>query len=78
MSGPYTPDKNHHRDDSPAELEASRIESRVNRSQRSCAKVKRGRLRPVTSIAAEDHVRLPRQSTASCHKIIRMWRRQNR
>ena len=41
MSGPYRPDKHHHRDDSPAELKASRVESRVNRSQRSCANVKR-------------------------------------
>ena len=46
--------------DSPTEVEASKVESIVNGSQRSCANVAKGMLRPVRSIAADDYKCLSR------------------
>ena len=56
MSGPFRHEKKNWTDDSPIEVEAKSI---VNGSQRSCANVAKGRLRPVRSIAADDHICLP-------------------
>ena len=60
MSGPFKYEKKYWSGDSPTEVEASKVESIINGSQRSCANVAKGMLRPVRSIAADDHKCLPR------------------
>ena len=60
MSGAFRYEKKYWSDDSPTEVEACKAEITVNGSQRSCANVAKGRLRPVRGIAADDRICLPR------------------
>lgn len=66
------------KDDSPAEFKDSGVESRGNKSQRSCPNITNGRVHTGTSIASDHRMSLLRQSRAFCHKIVGVWNRQNR